>query len=187
MRCWLPSLPWVLFILTFPLIIAGLVHPPYQPSTKDIRIYAPNAVTNMQSRALALHPNQRISLSPRDYGYQNFLNLGGGWNLYYSSWPALIFPVQPAVWALRRLYHSMEVNAGSIWRLSAPRYEIPLTLGNVFLLMESDQPIEWDLVMMFGKKLLDYTDEGFTGLYRLMLSHAQNQVTIFVTLKVIER
>lgn len=81
----------------------------------------------------------------------------------------------------------MKVNGGSIWKLSPPLHNIPLRVGNVLLTMESDQPIEWDLVATFGAKLLHYMDRGFVGLYRLMLSNAANDVTIFVTLKVIEK
>ncbi len=81
----------------------------------------------------------------------------------------------------------MEVNGGSIWRLSPPRYEIPLRVGNVLLTMESNQPIEWDLVSAFGTKLLYYMDRGFVGLYSLMLSHAANDATVFVSLKVIDK
>lgn len=81
----------------------------------------------------------------------------------------------------------MEVNGGSIWRLSPPRYEIPLRVGNVLLTMESNQPIEWDLVMLFGTKMLGYLDRGFVGLFRLVLSHAANEATIFVTLRIVGR
>lgn len=53
--------------------------------------------------------------------------------------------------------------------------------------MTSNQPIEWDVVMAFGTKLLYYMDRGFVGLYRLMLSNVANDATIFVTLKVMDR
>lgn len=187
MRRWRRPRSWFMLTLSLSIINVSFARPSRDSFTTDISIYTSDAAPHTQSRALAPHAIPPRSLTPHDYGFQNFLHLGGGWNLYYSSWPTSIFPVQPAVWALRQLYTSMEVNGGSIWRLSPPRYEIPLRVGNVLLTMESNQPIEWDLVSAFGTKLLYYMDRGFVGLYSLMLSHAANDATVFVSLKVIDK
>lgn len=49
-----------------------------------------------------------------------------------------------------------------------------------------EEPIPWDFVLAFGRRLLDITEGGWTGLYRLMLSNAKNDVTIRIVLKVVE-
>ena len=34
------------------------------------------------------------SLGRRDLGFQQFLPIGNGWNMYYSSWPVMALPVR---------------------------------------------------------------------------------------------
>ena len=34
------------------------------------------------------------SLRRRMIGFQHFLEIGGGWNMYYSSWPSIALPVR---------------------------------------------------------------------------------------------
>jgi hypothetical protein len=42
------------------------------------------------------------------------------------------------------------------------------------------------MVELFGKKMLQLTEAGWTGVYRIMLSHAETGVTINVVAKVLE-
>lgn len=39
---------------------------------------------------------------------------------------------------------------------------------------------------MFGRKLLQITEAGWTGIYRIMLTHAETGVTIVVVARLIE-
>jgi len=159
--------------------------PSHVPNTKDISIYNPIPAASPPPPPTYISPR---SLTPRDYGYQAFLILGAGWNLYYSSWTSSSLPIQPAAWALTRLYINMVSNAGSIWRLSPPLHTVPLQVGNVNLLMEcAEEPIPWDLVLLFGHRLLAITQGGWTGLYRVMLSHAESGMSVNVVLRVVER
>ena len=36
----------------------------------------------------------RTSLRRRSLGFQQFLEIGNGWNMYYSSWPSIVLPVR---------------------------------------------------------------------------------------------
>ena len=90
------------------------------------------------------------------------------------------------------LHPSIQLNeihhpASSIWRLSPPLHTIPLRLDNLYLVMECEESgIPWDLVVTFGRLLLEKTDGGWTGLYRLLLSNAQNDISISIVLSVID-
>ena len=33
-------------------------------------------------------------LGPRALGFHQYLDIGGGWNMYYSSWPSIALPVR---------------------------------------------------------------------------------------------
>lgn len=47
------------------------------------------------------------------------------------------------------------------------------------------QPIPWVIVGNFAERLLHITSGGWTGLYKVMLSHAETQVTVGVHLSVV--
>ena len=49
-----------------------------------------------------------------------------------------------------------------------------------------EQPIGWDLVENFSRRLLALTQEGWTGYYSVMLSHAESGVTVEVSLRTVE-
>ena len=34
------------------------------------------------------------SLSRRNMGFQHYLDIGSGWNMYYSSWPSVALPIR---------------------------------------------------------------------------------------------
>lgn len=60
-------------------------------------------------------------------------------------------------------------------------------VGNIQLFLDcAEQPIPWDMVELFGEKMLQLTEAGWTGVYRIMLSHAETGVTINVVAKVLE-
>lgn len=45
-------------------------------------------------------------LSPRGLGFQEYLDIGGGWNMYYSSWPSIALPVRKYILGYRTLLRS---------------------------------------------------------------------------------
>ena len=179
-----------LFILYFATFEA-IARPSYGTDCKD---------ANPHDSDLRLQLRTARSLSPLPYspvtvrsitdlapGYQYFLTLNADWNMYYSSWTGISLPTQPAAAALAELYSSMVQNGGSIWRLSQPRHRIPLQVGNVQLRMYSpEEPIPWDLVVIFGYKLLELTRGGWTGLYDLMLSNAKMDMTVHIVLDLVD-
>ena len=187
MRCWQPFLPSCVYLLHFTFFTNTNARPPYEVAIAETSLRnsdhdIPATLPLSQSTPLAPRSLNPVSSNS---GFQAFLHLGAGWNLYYSSWIGTSFPTQPAAWALSHLYSSMVTNAGSIWRLSPPLHRIPLRVGNVDFLMEcSDEPIPWDLVVLFGRRLLAITNGGWTGLYQLMLSHAESGMTVDVVLRV---
>ena len=189
MRCWQRSFQLCILIpsIFFTNVIA---RPSEGVDTKSNSIYDPLIDTDRHTR-LSSSPLNPISTYPpslttRDDGYQAFLHLGDGWNLYYSSWSSTGLPIAPAAWALAQLYSNMAQNAGSIWRLSPPLHSIPLRMGNVYLVMECpEEGIPWDLVQLFGEKLLDMTEKGWLGLYSLRLSNAAKEMTISIILRTV--
>ena len=189
MRCWQRSFRLCILVL-FTFLINSIAWPSTGLKTKDTSIYNSYLGSDHHTRAsippLTAVSNRPRSLAVRDDGYQAFLYLGGGWNLYYSSWSSIGLSIAPASQALTRLYTSIAENAGSIWRLSPPLHSIPLRVGNVFLLMECpEEGIPWDLVQLFGEKLLDMTRKGWLGLYSLTLSNAAKEMTIRIVLRTV--
>lgn len=179
-----------LFILYF-VILDTTARPSYRSNSKDISFFDPNL--RSQSRTTqSLSPLSYSTVTVRSItdlapGHQTFLKLDADWNMYYSSWTGVSLPTQPAAAALVQLYSSMVRNGGSIWRLSPPLHRVPLQVGNVQLRMYSpEEPIPWDLVVMFGYRLLELTQGGWTGLYDLMLSNAKMDMTIYVVLEVLD-
>lgn len=95
--------------------------------------------------------------------------------------------IRPAASALGHLYSTMLVNSQNSW-LEGPS-------GNGFTVAHQnlvvtfyckEQAIGWDFVANFSRRLLALTQEGWTGLYRLMLSHAESGVTVEVSLRIVE-
>ncbi|KAL9063680.1 MAG: hypothetical protein Q9161_009339 [Pseudevernia consocians] len=116
-------------------------------------------------------------------GFHEYLDIGGGWNMYYSARPAIALPVQPAAWALAHLYTSILIHARGKWAKSPPQYGFVFTYGGVRILMHCPQkPIPWLFVGNFAEKLLQITEGGWTGVYQVMLSQAESDISIGVQL-----
>ena len=82
----------------------------------------------------------------------------------------------------------MVSNGESIRRLSQARKNIEQRAGNVCLLMEClHEPILWDFAVLLGQRMLEMTEDDWKGLFRLMLTHAKNDMTIYVILRVVDR
>lgn len=154
-----------------------------------------SAALQATSALFGSHHNPKI-VSPYAYtlqararrGHQSFLSIGSGWNLYYSSWAGSLLPIQPAASALGHLYSTMLVNSQTIW-LEKPSAGNGFTVAfnNIILVFScKERPIGWDFVESFSRRLLALTQEGWTGCYRLMLSHAESGVTVEVNLSVAE-
>ena len=126
-------------------------------------------------------------LVPRqEHSYQSFLEIGNGWNMYYSSWHAAALPIQPAAWALTNLYASMVAQAQGPWRKLPAQAFLLLNIGQVELrLVGSGQGIPWDFVEKFATHMLQITNGGWTGLYQVLLSQAESDTTIGVELLVL--
>ena len=118
--------------------------------------------------------------------FQNVFDIGNGWNMYHSSWPAAILPIQPAAWALTTLYVSVMTHARTSWSTGPPQNSLVSTFGGIRLLMACpQQPIPWQFVAKFAEKLLQITEGGWTGVYSVMLSQAGTDVEIVVELSVL--
>ena len=57
--------------------------------------------------------------------------------------------------------------------------------GQVQLLMLSDHPIPWMFVERFAAHMLSITKGGWAGLYQVLLSQADSDMTITVELNII--
>lgn len=108
----LPSHDHTLALFNAPASNAPLTPPPLDlsnpPPLVHKTVIAPTKIHTLKARA-------RV-------GFQNFLNLGAGWNMYYSSWNAIALPVQLASLDLIRLYSTIIANAAGVWRVAPPRY-----------------------------------------------------------------
>lgn len=150
---------------------------------------------NLQSNGLEKRVDAGIKnaaryLSPRtsaeEIGFQSFIDVGNGWNFYYSSWHAASLPIQPAAWALTNLYASMLVQAQSTWRKGPPQKIIPLAIGQLQLIMICpENPIPWQVVESFASEMLRITGDGWTGLYQMLLSQAATDVSIGIQLTIL--
>jgi len=124
-------------------------------------------------------------ISAEEIGFQTFIDVGNGWNFYYSSYHAASLPIQPAAWALTKLYASMLVQAQSTWRKGPSQNIVPLVIGQIQLIMICpEQPIPWQIVENFASEMLRITGEGWTGLYQILLSHAAADVSIGIQLTI---
>lgn len=108
---------------------------------------------------MALFPRTEIVA-----GFQHFLDIGNGWNMYYSSWHASALPIQPAAWALTGLYAHIATNVRSTWRNGPPQHAIVAAIGQIQIAMIcKEQPIPWDFVENFASRMSDMTQAGWTG------------------------
>jgi len=130
---------------------------------------------------------QQNKLDPRGgLAFQHAFDIGNGWNMYYSSWPAAILPVQPAAWALVNLYMSIVLQAKAAWKRGPPQHSYTMSFGKILIVMVCPQkPIPWQFVVNFAEKLLSITEGGWTGVYSVMLSQAATDVSIVVELKIL--
>lgn len=73
-------------------------------------------------------------LKPRSVGFQEYLDIGSGWNMYYSSWPSIALPVRTYIpinvcrfppWAIP----SQDLSAVEITPLNSPH--LPFFLFNL--------------------------------------------------------
>ena len=127
-----------------------------------------------------------LLLLRRSRGFQSYLDIGSGWNMYYSSWPSIALPVQPAAWALTNLYASILLHARGKWSKSPPQHGFTITCGGLRILMHCQQkPIPWLFVGNLAEKLLQITEGGWTGVFEVMLSQAESDITIGVQLRMV--
>ena len=200
MRCRQPLYSLCLIIYYFTLFTNTVARPSPGSESEDVCIPNLNPFCDKSVHTLPPRPPDtsltRRSVTDLGGGWQFFLQLNADWNLYYSSWASTSLPIQPAAWALTRLYRNMVDNAGSIWRLSPPRHDLELQVGNVLLSMNCrEEPIPWDLVWLFAQKLLDLTEGGWTGIYSLMVRYSQaetlndprTEMSVQIILKVVDR
>lgn len=107
------------------------------------------------------------TLSPRlepITAFQHFLDVGLGWNMYYSSWHGSALPIEPAAWVLTTLYSHILTKAQSTWRQGPPKHSIGATFGQVKMVMVcKEKPLSWDFVEKYALKMLGMTREGWTG------------------------
>ncbi len=190
-------LPWCLRLCVLILIL------PFATQWTESRALPPhvsfarriNHQRNLQPNGLEISAQDELantirSLSPRvsaeEIGFQSFIDVGNGWNFYYSSWHAASLPLQPAAWALTNLYASMLVQAQSTWRKGPPQNILPLVFGQIQLIMICpDSPIPWQIVENFASEMLRITGEGWTGLYQILLSQAGEDVSIGIQLTIL--
>ena len=118
--------------------------------------------------------------------FQRFLEIGNGWNMYYSSWNSAGLPLQPAVWALTQLYATIQVQAKGPWRKGPPQQVVRLVLGQIQLIMICpEKPISWDFVQRFATQMLTLTNQGWTGVYKFVLSQSELEMNIGVELNIL--
>lgn len=186
-----PLCPLQLLLLTF-LSLTSLTN--CHPRPRDNSILATsNPSTSTQISDYLLpdpHSNLRepstLLLLRRSHGFQSYLDIGSGWNMYYSSWPSIALPVQPAAWALTNLYASILLHARGKWSKSPPQYGFTITYGGLRILMDCPQkPIPWLFVGNLAEKLLQITEGGWTGVYEVLLSQAESDITIGLQLKIV--
>lgn len=108
-----------------------------------------------------------------------------------ETWPSRsllthTFCIAPAAWALTHLYASMLAQARGIWANEPPQHTLDFVFGGIRMVMHCpQQPIPWGFVGNFAERLLHITSGGWTGLYKIMLSHAESQVNFVVLLSVV--
>ena len=95
--------------------------------------------------------------------------------------------IRPAASALGHLYSTMLVNSQTIWLEGPSGNGFTVSFKNLVIAFYcKEQPIGWKVVENFSRTLLALTQEGWTGCYRLMLSHAESGVTVEVSLRLVE-
>lgn len=94
--------------------------------------------------------------------------------------------VEPAAWALTNLYASILVQARGKWSMAPPQHGLTVTCGGIRILMHCPQkPIPWLFVGNFAERLLQITEGGWTGVYQVMFSQAETEVSIGVQLMMV--
>lgn len=165
-------------------LVTTIVGLPHVPSTPD---FSAPELTSELNDPTNLSIDQEYKLLPRGgITFHHAFDIGNDWNMYYSSWPAALLPVQPAAWALVNLYMSIKLQTKSTWSKGPPQHSFTATFGKIQISMLCLQrPIPWLFVENFAEKLLMITKGGWTGVYSVMLSQAVNDITIVVELMVV--
>lgn len=95
--------------------------------------------------------------------------------------------IRPAASALGHLYSTMLVKLQSIWPKGPFGNGFTLSFKNIVIMFYcKEQPIGWDFVEEFSRRLLALTQEGGTGhsgCYSLMLSHTESGLMVEVRLR----
>lgn len=180
-----PSILMLLIFSSWSLALPSSVqHTELAKSPKGLRSYHQARV-----EAHDLTEHKVTPIAPRAESiipFQSFLDIGLGWNIYYSSWQAAALPVQPAAWALTNLYASMMLHARGEWRKKAPSHMLQTTFGQIQLnMLCPERTISWDLVENLASHMLSITEGGWTGLYKFVLSHAADDVAVAVELSIL--
>ena len=85
------------------------------------------------------------------------------------------------------LYASILAQARGTWANHAPQHELNLVYGGIRISMFCpQQPIPWTIIGNFAERLLQITDGGWTGLYQIVLSHAETEVTVGMHLTLVD-
>ena len=81
----------------------------------------------------------------------------------------------------------MLINSQTEWLEGPSGNGFTVAFKNIVVMFNcKEQPIGWKFVEDFSRRLLTLTQEGWTGCYRLMLSHAESGVPVEVSLRLIE-
>lgn len=113
---------WV-SVVFFSLALLTTCHP--RPAATSLVIPADPAQGSRDVGVAAVKHLERdgravaTSLRPRVLTFHQYLDIGNGWNMYYSSWPSVVLPVRKCVsWStfLYRLPSSQQEKRG--WELA---------------------------------------------------------------------
>lgn len=190
------QLPWhskifTTMLLSVAMLTDALTLPsqgPYGRRSYQLDVHQTLTERTTKFSELAVHKSSPLTsrIEPMAPFQHFFLDIGNGWNMFYSSWHSSMVPVAPAAWALSNIYASVLVQAQSTWRKGPPSRVIKANVGPVQLLMICvERPIPWDFVEKFSQELLRMTTEGWTGLYQVLLTQAVDDVSIGVELSII--
>ena len=84
----------VTVILSLVLFTTCLARPTHEFITGASRVSGSIRAEDKALETIQLGGRVSNFLKPRSVGFQEYLDIGSGWNMYYSSWPSIALPVR---------------------------------------------------------------------------------------------
>lgn len=144
-------------------------------------------ISNLPIPARSTNPRLgTISPQQKRHSAASSYKLASGWRLSLESTTQML-PIAIAAKALASFYRDIMIFAAQAGETAEDEVtDLTIQFGNMFLefiASEELSPVSWDLVRIFAGKMLEMTENGFTGGYHAVMNAGASMIVVRIGLR----